>query len=217
MKFFLTASITQKFLAGLTGLFLALFLLAHMAGNMLIFAGPKVYNLYAHSLTSMKGLVLFELILLFCFILHIGLTVFLSIKNYKARGSAYQKPLKGWKTAALYQKTLLAQGALILVFVILHLIMFKFGAVYEVSYEGQRVRDLFRLVVEVFQSPIALSWYVLALVVLSLHLVHGLSSALQSLGFEKSLGLQRLSIFYAIFVTLGFISQPVYVFLGGFL
>ena len=215
MKNFFLHSIGQKFLIGFTGLGLAVFVLTHMLGNMLIFLGPKTYNLYAHNLLQNSWIVPAELALLLCFILHIALVVVLSIKNRLARTIKYKKPLKGLKATAFYQKTLLAQGSVILVFVILHLITFKFGKIYEVSYENQTVRDLFQLVVEVFQNPVTVVWYLLALILLSFHLLHGLSSAFISLGLDKpswQKWIQRISFCYAVFVALGYVSQPVYVF-----
>ena len=215
MKNFFLYNVGQKFLAGVTGLGLALFVLIHMLGNMLIFLGPKAYNLYAHNLIESFWLVPTELALLCCFVLHIVLVLILSVKSYMARPVKYARKASGIKATALYQKTLLAQGALILVFVILHLITFKYGEVYKVYYEGKTVRDLFRLIVEVFQNPVAVTWYFLALIILGFHLMHGVSSAFRSLGLDKprwQVWVNRISVFYSVFVTLGYISQPIYVF-----
>ncbi len=215
MKNFFLYNIGQKFLAGLTGLGLAGFVLVHMLGNMLIFSGPKAYNLYAHNLLQSSWFVPAELALLFCFVLHIVLVLFLSIKNYIARPIKYARKATGIKATALYQKTLLAQGAVVLVFVILHLIIFKYGEFYKVYYGGKAVRDLFRLVVEVFQNPWAVSWYCLALIILCFHLVHGVSSAFRSLGLDKAhwqVWVNRVSVCYGVLVVLGFLSQPIYVF-----
>lgn len=215
MKNFFLYNIGQKFLAGLTGLGLAGFILVHMLGNMLIFSGPKAYNLYAHNLLQSSWFVPAELALLGCFILHVVLVLFLSIKSYIARPVKYARKASGIKATALYQKTLLAQGAVILVFVILHLITFKYGEFYKVYYGGKAVRDLFRLVVEVFQNPWAVGWYCLALLILCVHLMHGVSSAFRSLGLDKphwQVWVNRVSMCYAVIVILGFLSQPIYVF-----
>ena len=208
-------SIGQKYLMGLTGLGLALFVLVHMLGNLLLFAGEKTYNLYAHQLLENSFLVVFEIGLLMLFLAHIVLATILSVKNYFSRLGKYACPASGAKATAWYQKTLIAQGAVILVFVILHLITFKFGAHYEVVYEGKTVRNLFQLIVEVFQKPVTVVWYLVALLVLFVHLFHGLSSSFQSLGLSHprfDSWIKKLSLGYAVFVTVGYISLPVYVF-----
>ena len=217
MKNFFFVSIAQKYLMGITGLGLAIFVLLHMLGNLLIFAGPKAYNLYAHRLVDSGWILIFEAGLLALFVLHIVLAVFLSFKNRKARGGGkYFFPARGLKATSYRQKSLLAQGAVVLVFVILHLITFKFGAHYEVSYEdGRPVRDIFRLVEESFQNPVTVIWYIAALLILSVHLLHGLSSSLKSLGLEHPRFdpyMEKACGAYAVIVTAGYISLPLYLF-----
>ena len=215
MRSFFLFSIGQKYLMGLTGLGLALFVLIHMLGNLLIFTGEKVYNLYAYQLEESSLLLVLEAGLLVLFLFHIVLAVVLSVKNHLSRLGKYALAASGPKTTSWYQKNLIAQGAVILVFVILHLITFKFGTHYEVTYEGETVRDLFRLVVEVFQNPVTVVWYLVALLILFVHLFHGLSSSFQSLGFNHprfSLWIKNISFIYTVLVTVGYISLPLYVF-----
>ena len=215
MKNFFLLSIAQKYLMGLTGLGLAGFVLVHMLGNLLIFAGEKSYNLYAHKLVQNPFIVAFEIGLLALFFTHIVLALVLSLKNVKARPQKYAKPAKGLKATPLYQKSLLAQGAVILVFVILHLITFKFGTYYEVVYEGEKIRDIFRVVVEAFQNPVTVLWYVIALLILAFHLFHGLNSSFQSLGFYHprfTPWINKMSFTYAFLVTTGYIALPIYIF-----
>ena len=214
MKVFFKLSLAQKYLMGITGLGLSLFVLLHMLGNLLIFAGPKAYNLYAHKLQN--GLLfVFEAGLLFLFFLHIALAVCLSLKNLRARGKGYFFKARGPKATSFWQKSLLAQGAVILVFVILHLITFKFGTHYEAHYEGKTVRDIFRLVEESFQNPMTVIWYILALLVLSVHLFYGLSSSFKSLGLDHprfTPYIEKAGRLYALCVTAGYLSLPLYLF-----
>ena len=109
----------------------------------------------------------------------------------------------------LIHKTLWIQGGIILIFVILHLITFKYGSIYWVEYDGQRIRDLFQLVAEVFQKPIYTAWYLFCLLILSFHLAHGLKASIRSVGFYSP-WIDKVSLVYSIIVTLGFISQPLY-------
>ena len=206
----------QKYLMGLTGLGLALFVLLHMLGNLLIFCGEKSYNLYAHKLTSNPFLLAFEMGLLALFIGHIGLALVLSLKNKKARLQKYAHKLKGFKATAFYQKTLLAQGLVILVFVIWHLITFKFGPYYTAVYGEETVRDLFRLLIEVFQNPFIVIGYLLALLILSFHLFHGVASSVASLGLSHprfELGIKKVSLVYTVLVTAGYMVLPIYIYI----
>ncbi|MDE0119447.1 MAG: succinate dehydrogenase cytochrome b subunit [Bdellovibrionales bacterium] len=208
-------SIGQKYLIGLTGLGLALFVLLHMLGNLLIFAGDKAYNLYMHQMVHGKAAFFIQVGLLAAFLLHIILALFLSVKNYFSRSEKYARQASGWKATAWYQKSLIFQGAIILVFVVLHLITFKFGTYYEVVYEGKTIRNLFQLVVEEFQKPVTVLWYLIALLVLCVHLFHGLISSFQSLGLSHprfDFWIKKLSFGYAVFVTMGYVSLPLYVF-----
>ncbi len=208
-------SLLQKYVMGLTGLGLALFLLLHMSGNLLVFISEKSYNLYAHKLMQNPFLLAFEMGLLFLFGCHMGLALAISWKNKKARPATYTRPTKGLKATAFYQKSLLAQGAIILIFVVWHLITFKFGPHYEVVYEGEEVRDLFRLLVEVFQNPLMVTSYLLALLILSFHLFHGLNSSLKSLGLSHARldpWIQKISFVYTVLVTLGYMILPLYVY-----
>ena len=215
MKSFFMSSIGRKYIVGITGLGLTLFVLVHMLGNLLIFAGAKTYNLYAHQLEQ-SWVVIFEVGLAILFLLHVVLAFILSVRNYFSRDVSYSHSATGEKSTALYHRTLLAQGSVVLVFVILHLITFKFGTHYEVSYSGKKVRDLFSLVIEVFQNPVAVVWYLVALVVLFFHLLHGLESACKSLGLIESnhmqLWVNRLAWMFAVFTTLGYMSLPLYAF-----
>ena len=160
-------------------------------------------------------MIVFETGLLILFLSHIVLAVVLSIKNRFSRFGKYAVAASGPKATVWYQKNLIAQGAVILVFVILHLITFKFGTHYEVTYGEKTVRDLFRLIVEVFQNPVTVVWYLVALLVLFVHLFHGLSSSFQSLGLNHprfNWWIKNLSVIYTVLVTLGYVSLPLYVF-----
>jgi len=208
-------TIGGKTIVGITGLSFALFTFAHMAGNMLMFVSPKAYNLYGHALVSNPLIYVAEAGLIILFVTHLAKSLHLVYLNNQARPQKYAVSASGVKATSSVQKTLWAQGLLILVFVILHLFTFKFGTLYEVTYDGQTVRDLHRLVIEVFQSPAYVGGYFVALFVLGLHLSHGVGSAFQTLGLNHpryTPTIKKISLIYAIVVAGGFISQPVYVF-----
>lgn len=209
------SSIGRKQIIGLTGLGLSGFLFTHMLGNMLILAGAQPYNQYAHALTSNPLIYAAEVGLVLMFVAHMALAIRLSIINYCARDSRYAVLSSGAKATSWTQRTLWAQGLLILVFAISHLITMKYGAHYSVNYGQGEIRDLHKLVVEVFQQPGFVAWYLVALVVLGLHVSHGVGSALQTFGLHQprlQKGIRCASVLYAVVVIGGFISQPIYVF-----
>ena len=209
------ATISQKQIVAFSGLGLAFFVLTHMTGNLLIFLGPQAYNEYGHALTSNHLIYAAELGLIAMFIGHAFYATFLTWKNYRARDTKYAMRASGAKATPWLHRTLFAQGLILLVFVILHLITFKYGPHYTVNYGQGEIRDLFRLMVEVFQQPGYVAWYLVALLILGFHLSHGVSSTIQSLGinhprYEKAI--HRFGILYALIVMFGFIAQPVYIF-----
>lgn len=209
------SSIGRKQLIGLTGLGLAGFLLTHMAGNMLILAGPEPYNKYSHALISNPLIYIAEGGLLAAFVAHLIFALWISWKNMKSRDTRYAVQPAGDKRTGWTYRTLWAQGLLILVFTILHLATFKYGTHYTANYGGVEMRDLHRLVIEVFHEPGYVIWYVVALFVLMFHLGHGVRSSLQTWGVHHpryQCAFRGISWGYAIIVTLGFLSQPIYVF-----
>jgi succinate dehydrogenase / fumarate reductase cytochrome b subunit len=209
------STIGRKQLIGLTGLGLCGFVLIHMVGNLLILVGPKAYNEYSHALISNPLIYLAEAGLLFMFVAHLALASMISIANLCARGSRYAVLSNGDKGTSWIQRSLWAQGLLILVFTVLHLITFKYGQHYTADYGHGGIRDLHKLVVEIFHQPGYVIWYVIALITLLFHLSHGLASSLQTFGIHQprfQRGIKVASWIYALVVGLGFIVQPVYVY-----
>jgi len=209
------ATITRKQVVALSGLGLAVFVMIHMAGNMLIFLGPQAYNEYSHALTSNHLIYVAELGLIAMFLGHAFYASYLTWKNYRARDTRYAMRASGAKRTPWLHRTLFAQGLILLVFVIMHLITFKYGSEYTANYGHGEIRDLFKLVVEVFQEPGFVVWYIIALLILGVHLSHGVSSTVQTFGlhhprYQKAI--HRFGALYALIVSLGFISQPVYIF-----
>ncbi len=212
---FILTSIGKKYLMGFTGLVWAGFVLTHMAGNLLIFAGADAYNKYGHAIISNPLIIPAEIFLLIAFLAHIFLAAKLTIENKIAKGSRYLATPSGEKAGSLASRTMAIQGSIILVFLILHIATFKFGTHYETTVNGVVMRDLYKLIIEVFQQPLYVAWYVLALFVLGFHLKHGFGSVFQSFGLKNDHYaplINKLSCLYGIIVALGFLSQPLYVF-----
>lgn len=205
---------------GLTGLIWSGFVLSHMLGNLLIFAGSDAYNKYSYALTSNPLLYLAEAGLVVTLLAHVFYGLKLKFENVEARQTRYAMPTNGEKAARFQSKWMAFHGSLILVFIIYHLITFKYGPGVEAGYvttvDGVQMRDLHRLIVDVFQSPAYVFGYVLCMIGVGFHLSHGFYSAFASLGFyhpKYSDWLSKLGYVYAVVVAAGFISQPLYVYL----
>ena len=216
-----SSSIGSKFLIALTGLFLVIFLIGHLAGNLLFIAGPDAFNEYSHKLTSNPLVYVAELGLLVIFALHIIKTIALYAGSYAARPQGYAK--KRWaktKSASsrksVSSSTMILTGTITLLFVVTHLATFKFGTYYETP-DG--IRDIYRLQLAVFSNPGYVAFYIVAMGVIVFHLWHGASSAMQSFGVNSPTWTPRLQWLgrgLAVIVGLGFALLPVYTFvLGG--
>jgi len=200
---------------GLTGLVWLGFAAGHMAGNLLLFKSADAYNKYGHFLVTNPAIYLAELVLVVSLLVHFIVAAQLTMKNRAARSSRYAVEPADAKAATLAQKTMIYSGSLVLVFIIYHLVTFKFGPYYSVQVGGVEMRDLHRLVVEVFQNPFYVAWYVVCLVLLGFHLSHGFSSVFQSLGFSHPKWnplIKKLGLAYALVVAGGFLAQPLYVY-----
>jgi succinate dehydrogenase / fumarate reductase cytochrome b subunit len=211
----MASTIGRKQVIGLTGIGLSLFVLMHMAGNMLILVGPQAYNEYAHALVSNPLIYLAEGGLVALFLGHLAVASRISIQNMGARKTRYAVLPSGDKATSAAKRSLWAQGLLIFVFLILHLISFKYGTHYTANYGKGEIRDLHKLVIETFQQPLYAGWYAFAMVVLLVHLSHGVASSVQTLGIHHpryQKGIKAFSCLYALVVGGGFIIQPLYVF-----
>lgn len=212
---YLKSTIGKKTLMGLTGLGISGFVFAHMAGNLLMLCSAETYNDYGHKITSNKAfLYTAEAGLIFLFFTHIILALQLTARNRASRPVGYAQGARGEKHTRLAAQTLILSGLLLLAFLVLHLITFKYGEYYPVTYNGVEVRDLHRLVMEKFQSPGYVAWYLLCLFLLGAHLSHGVAACFQSIGVlsSKHPMLKKIAWGFAAIVTLGFMSQPIYAF-----
>ncbi len=212
----LKTSIFKKFVMGLTGLGLSGFVLGHMTGNLLLFKSAEAYNHYGHAITSNPIYPLISWGLIACVVLHMIMGLWLAKDNYQAKSGTYALASTSAKDSTFASKSMMYTGVLILFFITSHLYGMKYGTYYEVTYDGVEMRDLHRLILEVFQSPLNVFWYVISLVVLCIHLSHGVSSIFQSLGFNHpryTPVIKIIGVVYAVVVAVGFISQPIYVYL----
>lgn len=207
-------SVGTKLLIGITGLALFLFLISHIAGNALILLGPTVFNHYSHTLTSNPLIPVIEIGLVLIFLVHIYKTVTMYLGNQQARPVSYQvkKSQGGPSRKSFSSTTMIFSGLWLLLFTVLHVKGFKYGPYYAADEEG--VRDLYRLVVDVFRRPEMVAFYVVSMLVVGSHLWHGASSSLQSLGLDHPRWTPRilaLGKVLAVVISGGFVLITLYV------
>jgi succinate dehydrogenase / fumarate reductase, cytochrome b subunit len=211
----LRTEIGRKALMGITGLLLIGFLISHMLANLLVLFDKDGYNHYSHNLTSNPLVYLAELGLLVFFVAHFISGILVWQRNRSARPVDYRIKVPADRTGrkSIASTTMILSGVVMLVFVPLHLETFKFGAWYTTA-DGE-MRDLHRLVIEVFQSPLYTLWYLVAMPILGAHAWHGFGSGFESLGVSYKRELRMFGRALAVVLTIGFMAVPVYVLLGG--
>ena len=201
------SSIGRKQLVAITGLLLCGFLVSHLIGNLLLLVSSDAFNLYAHKLISMGPLLyIAEAGLTVIFFVHLGLAMKLNMENMKARGK-YQMKTKTGRGTTFASSTMPYTGLVLLIFLVLHLIQFKYGSYYETTIGGVVMRDLTRTVMEYFSSIGGVIWYSFAMICAAIHTSHGFASAFQSMGWNHGRyfkNVKRLGYIYAIAVGGGF-------------
>lgn len=223
------SNLFQKWLMAITGLLLVGFLLGHLSGNLLVFMGPGALNEYAHGLrTMLHGVAIWivRLGLLASFALHVTSAIKLSRRNRAARPQAYNTVEHRASTMA--SRSMLYSGLLLLTYALYHLAHFTWGAVHSEYYAkvcspsaecsgADCVPDVYTMVVKSFEQPIISVIYVLAMVMVGLHLNHAIASAFQTLGLRNRRIVpivRAIGPALGIIVALGFSSVPLAILAG---
>jgi succinate dehydrogenase / fumarate reductase cytochrome b subunit len=177
-------SVGTKILIGVTGLALFIYLIIHIAGNLMVFFGPAIFNKYAYTLEANPLIPIIEIGLLLIFLVHVYKTVRMFLGNQATRpvGYAVKKKAGSPSRKTLASSTMIFSGLWLLAFIIVHVKAFRYGIEYDWPEGG---RDLYRLEMENFSNPLMVGFYVLSMVVVGSHLWHGISSGFQSLGLDK--------------------------------
>jgi len=213
---FFSSSVGTKVLIGITGFALFLYLVIHIAGNLLVFFGPAVFNQYAYMMEERNPLLpAIELLLLAVFLVHIYKTVRMFLSNQSARPVRYaqKKPAGPPSRKSLASSTMIVSGLWLLAFLIVHVKAFRFSPTYP---WGDGGRDLYRQEMENLSNPFVAGFYVLSMIVVGSHLWHGISSALQSLGLDHPRWTPRVLTagkLFAVAIAGAFIVIAVWVYL----
>ncbi|MCF7798182.1 MAG: succinate dehydrogenase cytochrome b subunit [Lentisphaeria bacterium] len=227
---FLTAaksSVGKKYLMALTGLFWVLFLIIHLAGNLVLLSGHSdAYNKYSHFLLSLGELLyVLEFILLAFILLHIYSGITVAIGKLRARPQSYkvQKNLGGASRKTVSATTMIYSGLLLFIFLVVHISHFKYqvgvNGDYTTVIGGVEMHDFYRLVYDSFSYGWYVLFYEVIMILVFSHLRHGFWSGFQSLGVNHprwSPFIDGLGIVIAVVVGFGFLVIPLYIyFIGG--
>ena len=216
------STIGKKMIMAVTGLVLVVFVIGHMAGNLQQFLGPERMNAYAAFLKSTGELLwLARLGLLAATVLHVLMAFQLWRIKRAARPIGYEK--RDPQVSTLASRTMRWGGALLLVFIVFHILHFTTGTVFPVAsqpdarYPAFSHTDVYGNVVSAFRNPWVVLFYVVAMLILLLHLFHGAWSSVRTLGLSRPSRdplHRRVSTIVAVIVWLGFTVVPVAVFFG---
>ena len=221
MSNFLMASIGRKFLMSITGLFLVMFIGVHLTVNLLLVFDDsgELFNIGAHFMATNPAIKIMEPILGLGFMIHIIWSFLLEYQNWRARPVKYNKKnVSG--TSSWTSRNMLVLGALVLVFLVMHIIDFYWVIKFEphsigsVIIEGTEMENTYVLVSDLFKTSVIYGiFYVVGAILLGFHLSHGFWSAFQTLGLNNKNWMKRLQIIgkiYAVIVAVGFSFIPLY-------
>ena len=211
------SSIGKKTIVAVTGLVFIGFLVAHLAGNLLIFAGQEAFDDYAHMLHHLgHGAVIWiaRAVLLGSLTLHVVATISLVKQNRAARPAYAHEATIG---ASKSSKIMIWSGLTVLAFIIFHILHFTVRTSGKLAKLG--AESPYEMVIVGFQDWLVVIFYTIAMTLLCSHLSHGFSSAFQTLGFRSAKTrdlLDKAGKAYSLLILIGFLSVPIAIRIFGY-
>ncbi|MCI5055772.1 MAG: succinate dehydrogenase cytochrome b subunit [Flavobacteriales bacterium] len=218
------SSIVKKYWMAGTGLFLCVFLVGHLAGNLQLLMNPleakESFNAYAKFMTSNPAVKILSYITYFSIIFHAIDGILLVMQNKKARPEkyAYNKPGNSSLWTSRYMGIL---GTIILIFIVVHMsgfwaaMHFNLEPTYRLE-DGTLVKNLYDEVITAFHVPWYVLFYVLCMAALAFHLSHGFQSAFQSMGLRHqkyTTLINKTGIGFSILISVLFAIIPIFIYL----
>lgn len=221
MRRSLSSTLIRKNVMALTGLFLCLFLVVHLLGNLQLLLPPDEailsFNSYSRFMTGNPLIKIISYFLYLSIIAHSVYALIITMKNKKSSGGSYAYDKRS-HTSAWYSRSMGVLGTILLIYLIIHMKDFwyeyKFGSL---PLDSKGNKDLYSIVISAYGEL----WYVvlnvIAFIALGYHLWHGFFSAFKTLGaYPKRLyfGLRWMSLLLTLVLTSGFIIIPIYVYIN---
>lgn len=214
-----SSSIGLKIIMGVSGALLALFLIAHVVGNLEIFIGAEAINHYGVLLRTLPPLLwAMRIGLLVLVVLHIWSALRLYAINRSARPIGYAR--QRHQTTTLAARTMLVSGIILAGFVVYHILHFTVRTVqpdYKIWLDNQGHHDIFRMVTDAFRRPAVSGFYILSMILLGLHLSHGIGSMVHTLGVNHpryNPSWRHFGVAFAVLIVVGFIAVPLAILAG---
>ncbi len=220
MSGFFKSSIGRKVAMALSAFFLMFFLLIHITINLISVFSEETFNTVSHFMGT-NPLIQFGMqpVLIFGVVFHFIMGFVLELQNRRAVGVSYAKN-NGGANSTWMSRNMIYSGAAILAFIVLHFIDFwipEINTKYIIgdmsgTIDGVEGLRYYEELIHKFESPLRVGAYVLAFVFLALHLLHGFTSAFQSMGVTagRKKVLQNIGKAYSIIIPLGFIFIALY-------
>jgi len=217
---FYASAVGKKWVMGITGIIVLGFIVSHMVGNLHAFEGPAQINDYGEALRDLGGdllprtlaLWVVRIVLTTAFVLHIHAAYSLTVINRRARPDKYQAP-REYLVANYASRTMVWSGTIVGLYIVYHLAHLTWGGAHPDFIRGDVYHNL---VVGFEQWPVA-AVYIVANLLLGMHIYHGAWSLFQSLGVNNPAYNSWRRVFaagLAVVVTVGFISVPIAVLTG---
>lgn len=211
-------TLTRKLIMAATGLFLVFFLLIHFLGNLQLFEpaeqARKGFNAYSAFLTGNPFIKVVSYVLYLSIIFHAIYALIITAKNKKT-GGHYQKDQRS-KSSKWASRNMGILGTIVLIFIVVHFqnfwYQYKFG---EVGLDPYGNKDLYQVVVTAFEQGWLVVLYVVAMIALAYHLIHGISSGIRTLGLFNPKFVRWVNAFaaiYSIVICFGFAMMPIYIY-----
>jgi succinate dehydrogenase / fumarate reductase cytochrome b subunit len=208
----------------LTGLFLSVFLIVHLAGNLVLLGGKEMaenFNAYAEFMTTFPVIKITSYLLYFSILFHAFDGILLTIQNRKARPVKYhyEKPSANSNWAS---RNMAFLGTIMLFFIVGHMATFwwrmKFG---ELPLDAAGRKDLYTVVDMYFTTAstalLHVLIYVVAMIAIAFHLLHGFQSSFQTLGVNHPKYtplIKKIGVGFAVVIPALFAIIPVYMYLN---
>lgn len=216
----LTSQVGRKILTGITGVLLVGFVIVHLLGNLqLLDPEPEPFNVYSKTLHDF-GILLYivEIGLALTILLHafIGISIFM--KKMQARKHGYKgvgTKEGGMGRQSVASRTMIVTGSILLLFLVIHILQFRFGPAEEIAIAGESGLDLHTLVMNTFSNIWWVLFYVGVMVMIGFHLRHGIWSMLQSLGMMKpkwSNAIYATALVLGLLLAVGFLILPLVIY-----
>lgn len=219
---FITSSIGAKIAMAVSGFLLLGFLVVHMAGNLQMYMGPDAINTYAYKLKhDLLPLTWGTRLGLLAMVgIHIWAAFRVTTLNTEARPVTYANQKHNASTYA--SRTMAMSGVIVFAFIVYHLAHFTIGVTnpehFAMMTDGpKKMHDVYRMTVLGFQQPLVTGFYIVAQVLLAMHLSHGISSFFQTMGWNNGAYqklIKRIGPVFSTLLCLGFLSVPLGVLFG---